>query len=132
MRVRILIFILIGLLLLTGCNQTQPHFSDTKATNNPTAREILTENPNADIFQLEGIVYVNASNIEWVQKEVLTIGEKVGTITKRNKDAMTFENGMATHLPVGTEIFRPMEKSGAILIVKLNGYEIRYLGLIEG
>ncbi|WP_078503002.1 hypothetical protein [Paenibacillus selenitireducens] len=119
------------MLILTGCNQSKINNSEhpaTETTHNPTTKEILTQNPNADIFQHKGIIYTNASNIEWVQQTELTIGEIVGTIRKQYIDGITFENEMATKLPVGAEIF----ESGQILIVNLDGREIRYLGLIEG
>lgn len=128
---KILISFLIALLMLTGCNQSKVTNSEhptTESTHNPTANEILAQNPNADIFQHKGIIYTNASNIEWVQQTELKIGESVGTIKKQYIDGITFENEMATKLPVGAEIF----ESGQILIVNLDGKEIRYLSLIEG
>ena len=130
---RIITTFLVVLFILTGCNQSEGVPSEqSAATHNPTADEILAKNPNADIFQLDGIIYSNANNVEWVQQSELTIGEKVGTITKKYKDGLTFEDKMATKLPVGAEIFEPVKKSGPILIVRLNDNEIRYLGLIEG
>ena len=128
---RNLVYLMVGLLLLTGCNQFKVT-DDEQSTATVTASEILTNNPNADIFQLEGTIYSNASNIDWVQKQELSIGTKIGTITKQYKDGLTFEDGMATKLPVGAEIFEPTEKNGLILIVKFDNKEIRYLGLIEG
>ncbi|WP_088831612.1 hypothetical protein [Paenibacillus tyrfis] len=132
---KIIISFLITLLMLTGCNQSKVINSEnsiTESTHNPIAREIIAQNPNADIFQYKGVIYNNASNIEWVQQEKLTVGEKVGMITKQYKDGLNFEDEMATKLPVEVEIFEPIKKSGPVLIVKLNGKEIRYLGLIEG
>jgi hypothetical protein len=135
MSMKIIISFFIALLMLTGCNQSKVINSEhptTESTHNPTAKEILAQNPNADIFQHKGIIYTNAINIEWVEQTELTIGESAGTIKKQYKDGLTFENGMATKLPVGVEIFEPVKKSGPVLIVKLSGKEMRYLGLIEG
>jgi len=134
MRGRILVFIFIGLLALSGCNQTHQSVGKTKPTSNPTAMDILADNPDADIFQLQGIIYKNAKDIDWVQSEELSIGEKVGTIAKQYKEGMAFEDGMATKLPVGAEIYEPAEKVGPILLVRLGPNErvMRYLGLIEG
>lgn len=134
MRGRILVFIFIGLLALSGCNQTHQSVSETKPTSNPTVMDILADNPDADIFQLQGIIYKNAKDIDWVQSEELSIGEKVGTIAKQYKEGMAFEDGMATKLPVGAEIYEPAEKVGPILLVRLDPNErvMRYLGLIEG
>ncbi|MNH82780.1 hypothetical protein D3C87_652990 [compost metagenome] len=132
---RILISVIIALLMLTGCNQPKVINSERptfESTHNPTAKEILDQNPSADIFQLNGTIYTNAINIEWVQQTEITIGESVGIIKRQYKDSLTFENEMSTKLPVGAKIFEPIKKSGPILIVKLNGKEIKYLGLIEG
>jgi len=130
-----LISFILCLAILAGCNQYEGSSSgksnEKYETHNPTAEEILSQNPDADIFQLNGIIYSNASNVEWVQAEELTIGETIGTITKQYTDGLTFEEEIATKLPVGTEIFKPL-KGGGILIAKLNDKEIRYLGLIEG
>jgi len=130
-----LITFILCLAILAGCNQVEVGNSgkanDKLETHNPTAEEILSKDPDADIFQLDGIIYSNASHIEWVQTEDLTTGEAVGTITKQYADGLAFEDEIATILPVGTKIFKPL-KGGGILIVKLNDKEIRYLGLIEG
>ncbi|GMK40403.1 hypothetical protein PCCS19_34590 [Paenibacillus sp. CCS19] len=132
---KIMIPLLIALLLLTGCNQSKAIHSEdsmTEATHNPTAQEIIAQDPDADIFQYKGVIYGNASKVEWVQQEKVTAGEKVGTITQQYKEGLNFEDGMATKLPVGVEFYEPTKKSGPILLVKLNGEEVRYLGLIEG
>jgi hypothetical protein len=127
---KILISILIGLLLLTACSQTKQHSSET--IQNPTAEEILTENSDADIFQFKGIIYTNASKIEWVQQSKASIGKQVGKITKQYKDGIIFEDEMASKLPIDAEIFESGTKNGPILIIKINGKETKYLGLIEG
>jgi hypothetical protein len=130
---KIYMMIFICLMMLTACNEskaTNQHL--TQPTHNPTANEVIKQNPNADIFQLNGILYKNASNIEWVETADLTIGEPVGTITEPYKEGATFKDSMGTKLPIGTQIFEPVKKNGPILIIKLAGKEIRYLGLIEG
>ncbi|MGP4082553.1 hypothetical protein ACTWQL_21935 [Pseudalkalibacillus sp. R45] len=40
------------------------------------ADEVLTLNPNADIFQYDGVIY--KTNIEWVEELTLTKNEQVG------------------------------------------------------
>lgn len=135
-------FVLCCVLLAAGCSQTSsappveesksPETVTVRSVGNPRAEDILAKNPQADIFQFGDIVYKNASDIEWVQERELTPGDHIGTIQKQYKDGQTFENEMAVLLPAGAEIYEPFEKSGSILIVKLNGKELRYLGLIEG
>jgi hypothetical protein len=106
--------------------------SGSDATHNPTAQEMLRENPDADFFQLGGVVYMNAASIDWVQAEELQAEEKIGTIAKEYKQGAAFEDGMATKLPKGAEIYKPDTHGSLILIVKWNGDESRYLALLEG
>jgi len=131
---KIIISFFIGMFLLTACSQSVENNAESRArvTHNPTAEEVLTQNADADIFQFEGIVYENADHVDWVQQDELTRGERVGKITKQYQKGLPFEDGMATKLPEGAEIFEPAKKSGPVLIVKWNGNEKRYLGLLEG
>jgi hypothetical protein len=54
---KVFILFLVGLLLLTGSNQSKGNNSEhtTELTHNPTAKEILIQYPDADIFLFEGI-----------------------------------------------------------------------------
>lgn len=130
-----LAILMIAMLALTGCtpaDSNQSGQSMVSVIGNPTAQQIVENNPDADIFQFNNIVYSNASDLEWVQQADLTIGERVGAITKQYQADLMFEDGMATELPIGTEIYEPVKKYGDILIVVVNGQEIRYFGLLEG
>ena len=67
--------VLILLIFLSGCSQS---------LGNPTARDIIKENGDADIFQWnDGLVYSNASNTVSVQELGLTKGEELGEITSK-------------------------------------------------
>ena len=126
---KLLISFLAIMLLLSGCSLSNgTHSKTSESTHNPTATEILAEDPEADIIQLKGIIYTNANQIEWVQQTKIKVAESIGTIQKQYRKGDAFENEMATKLPVGVKIYG----SGAILIVYYKGEEIRYLGLIEG
>jgi len=152
---KILISLVIVLFVLTGCNQSETNYSNQSSiitsthnptaetnysnqssiitsTHNSTAEEILAHNPDADIFLYKEIIYQNASSIEWVQLLDLTMGEHAATIKNQYKEDLIFDEEMATKLPIGTEVFNPSKTKGPILIVNLDGQEIRYLGLIEG
>ncbi|MEC2158863.1 hypothetical protein [Virgibacillus halodenitrificans] len=118
--------------ILTACDNYNEDKINEKAEDNPTPKEILGDDENADIFFMDGIVYTNAENIEWVSKEDLTIGEKIGVIKNQTDNSEGFVNLTASKLPIGTEIYEPQNKSGSIYIVKLNNEEIPYLGLVEG
>ncbi|WP_073202345.1 hypothetical protein [Gracilibacillus kekensis] len=124
------LILLIAIIILTACNnQTTENLE--QQTGNPTAEDILTENKNADLFVLNNVVYSNAESIEWVKEKELTIGKKVAEIQKQTSDKEELDNYAATKLSVGTEIYEPLENSN-IFIVKADGKEVRYLGLVEG
>ncbi|WHT49700.1 hypothetical protein QNH10_09525 [Sporosarcina thermotolerans] len=53
---------------------------DVHSTGNPDAKEILTLDPEADIFQFEGVIY--KTGIDWVEELTLTKGEQVGKSKK--------------------------------------------------
>jgi hypothetical protein len=128
---RMLPVVLLLAMAIVACNnQTTPKEPEI-ILDNPTPEEILADNENADIFFLNGIVYSNAEHIEWVNEKELTLGEEVGEIKEQTSNSDEFENYSATLLPVGTKIYQPVEK-GDIYIVRVDGKEIRYLGLREG
>ncbi|WP_077706733.1 MULTISPECIES: hypothetical protein [Bacillaceae] len=127
---KVLLILLLSMVLVACNNQTTPKKSGNDI-GNPTAEQILLENKDADIFVLNGIVYTNAEDIEWVNEEELTLGEEVGEIKKQTNDSDAFEDYTATKLTVGTKIYEPVENSD-IYIVKVDDKEIRYLGLREG
>lgn len=116
--------------ILIACNNQTTENSEIQI-GNPTAKEILLKNKAADIFALNGVVYSNAEDIEWVNEKELTLGQEVGEIKKQTNDSDAFENYTATKLTVGTKIYEPVENS-SIYIVKVDDKEIRYIGLIEG
>lgn len=128
---RFLALVMAGFFLLAGCDSTQGS-TEVPSTGNMTASEVLAQRPDADLFQWNGIVYMHAGDIDWVQQRELTSRDKIGTIAKQYRDGIAFEDGMATKLPVGAELYEPSNRGGPILLVKANGEEIRYLGLIEG
>ncbi|WP_239984646.1 hypothetical protein [Lentibacillus sediminis] len=76
--------------------------------------QVLTLDPDADYFELNGRVYKTGA--DWIEDEKLTKGEKAGEI----------QQGMANQLPVGAEIFAPKGRTD-ILIVEYEGREKRYL-----
>lgn len=122
--------LLFSIILAACSNQKAPR--ESKIVNdNPTPEDILLENENADIFLLNGIVYSNAEDLEWVTEKELTLGNEIGEIKKQTTNSDEFENYTATKLLVGTKIYEPIENSD-IFIVKVDGKEIRYLGLREG
>lgn len=122
---------LLLLLAVVGCsNPATIGKVEVHTTGNPNAEEILTLNPEADIFQFEGVIY--ESGIEWVEKLTLTKYEQVGEIKTRNDTDTNFEDEMSNKLPVGAKIFSTIEKEGPILLVESEGKILKYYALLEG
>lgn len=115
-----------ALTILSSCSLT------AHSTRNPTAKEVLKQTPDADIFQFDGIVYQNASEIDWVRELQPVAGAKVGAITKTYRNGSAFRDGTATKLPAGTDIYASEPHVGPLLIVRQGGRDIPYAGLIEG
>jgi hypothetical protein len=122
-------YVLIALTLftITGC-------SNGGETNKVTidsidAKEVLTLDPDADIFQYDGVIY--KTNIDWVEELSLTKDVQIGEISTRNDTNTDFKDEMANKLPVGAKIFSAQER-GDILIVESEGEILKYLAIVEG
>ncbi|ALS78438.1 hypothetical protein AUO94_07070 [Planococcus kocurii] len=134
MRMRILFLSLSVFILSTtiGCSNSSIT-PETYTTQNPDAKEILTLDPKADIFQLDGVIY--QTGIEWVEELSLTKDKQVGEIKTRNDTDTNFEDGMSNKLPVGAKIYSAEESdevAGPILLVESEGKLLKYYGLVEG
>ena len=136
MRIRILYLSLFVFILLTavGCsNSSITRTAETDTTENPDAKEILTLEPEADIFQFDGVIY--KTGIDWIEELTLTKGEQVGEIKTRNDTDTNFENDMSNKLPIGSKIYSATEAGevgGPILLVESEGKLYKYYGLVEG
>jgi hypothetical protein len=114
-------------IFLVGCNNDYSS-SSSPSTNNPSPKDYLKYD-NADIFVLDGYVFSNAQDVEWVTELKYELGEQVGEITKQADKASQFKNGTANKLPIGTKIFKT-DTQAYIAIV--DGEEIPYLKMVEG
>lgn len=128
---KIILFIGI-ILLMAGCKFPSAGGEETHTIGNPTAAEILAEDHDADIFQYNNLIYVNASMIDWVQEEIYEKGAEISEITGNNMDSDQFMDGTASKLPVGTKVFQTKGNGLLLLMVEKEGKEIIYLGLVEG
>lgn len=129
---RLIRLLLITLLLtIAGCSYFDNNDDSVEVheTENPDAEEILTLDPNANIFQFDGIIY--KTDIDWVDDLSLTKGEKVGEIKTKNEKDSKFEDDMSNMLSVGTKIFSVKER-GDILIVESDGRTLKYYAMVEG
>ena len=131
MNFKFLFLVVFVLLTSVGCsNSSDTGKIEVHTTGNPDAKEILTLDPEADIFQFEGVIY--ETGIDWVEELTLTKGEQVGEIKTRNDTDTNFENEMSNKLPVGAKIFSTIEKEGSILLVESEGKLLKYYALVEG
>lgn len=112
------------LVFLFACSE-----EEVVTIGNPTAEEILEMEEDADILQLNGDVY--QTGMDWLDEEDITKKEKVGQIESSSTDGTFFEDGTATHLPVGTSIYS-INENGSILLAEVDGEFIRYAILAEG
>ena len=121
------IMMTVSIFYLSGCFDPE---TKTSVETHPDAKEVLSLNENANIFQWEGLIY--ETDIEWVNELELIKKESVGEITGlfTNGDAKLFKNGMANKLPIGAKIYST--NINGILIVEYNGEEKYYLALVEG
>lgn len=115
------------LILFSGCSSNDGG-TTTVTTEHPDAKEVLTLDPNADIFQLDGLVY--QTNIDWVEELSLTKKEQIGEIKTTNDKDTNFKDEMANKLPVGAKIYTTNENG--ILIVEFGNESKKYLAVVEG
>jgi len=131
MKSYILSIFLLGNFLLWGCSPASNNHQQTTVitTGNPTAQEILENDPKADIFQWNGTIY--ETNIDWVNELVLSEGDFVGVMKYHTSNPTDFVDLSANVLPIGTEIYKVKERND-ILITKYNGELKYYYQLVEG
>lgn len=128
----LLLEIVIVAFAVAACDNQMNENAMVEEIGNPTAEDILAENPDADIFMFNDVIYTNADNIDWVNEQELTLGNEVAEITQQTTDSEKFKNGTATKLPVGTKIYEPEAQTGDVYGVVIGGEEIYYFGLREG
>lgn len=117
----------LALLFITGCSAKGDEV--TEVSGEIDAEEVLGLDPDADIFQFEGVIY--QTNIDWVDKLALTKDVQVGEIKKINDANTDFNNEMANKLKVGSKIFSAKERKD-ILIVENDSGLFHYLAIVEG
>lgn len=127
--------IIIGIVLLgslsflSGCSEKNTQSTETKeiTIKKIDAKEVLSLDKNADIFQWNGKIY--KSGINWVDKLKLTKKELVGEISENSQK--NFKDGVANKLIVGAKIYSPKERND-VLIVEFDGKTKYYLVQAEG
>ncbi|WP_316044266.1 hypothetical protein [Saccharococcus sp. Marseille-Q5394] len=129
-----LFYVLIALALITisGCsNEGDSTEGDltTVTVDSIDAKEVLTLDSDADIFQFKGVIY--QTNIDWVEELSLTKDVQIGEIKSKNDTNTDFKDEMSNKLPIGARIFSTKERED-ILIVESDGETKKYLAIVEG
>jgi hypothetical protein len=119
--------IALALFMVTGCNIQGG--TTTVTIDRIDAKEVLTLDSDADIFQFNGVIY--KTNIDWVEELSLTKDVQIGEIKTKNDTNTDFKDEMSNKLPIGAKIFSTKER-GNILIVESEGEIKKYLAIVEG
>lgn len=82
-----------------------------------TAEEVLEEDPDADIFQYEGVIY--KTDGELAEDVGLTQGGLIGKIDKKDEDATEFEDGLANELMPNVKIYETNEEDLTTVLVEV-------------
>lgn len=130
---RFFFLVLISVLLFTiiGClNEGKTTTTtETETFDSIDAEEVITLDPDADIFQFDGVIY--KTNIEWVEDLTITKASQIGEIKTKNEKDTNFKNEVSNKLPVGTKIFSTKERDD-ILVVEVDGELRKYLESLRG
>ncbi|MGD6893567.1 hypothetical protein [Bacillus infantis] len=126
---RNLLYFLIGLTLFISAGCANGEESTSVSVDTIDAEEVLRLDPDADIFQYDGVIY--QTNIDWVEKLSLKKDAQIGEIQSRNENDTDFEDAMSNKLPVGARIFSAKERED-ILLVESEGKVLKYLAIVEG
>lgn len=127
-RIFSIIIFLVVTTPLIGCGV----FPEEKvvSTENPDAEEVLSMDPEADIFQYNNLIHV--TGIEWIEEKSLTKDKQIGEILETSDIGTNFKDGTANELPIGSKIFTTKEESEMFLLVESEGKIIKYYALVEG
>ena len=128
---RVIVVLILPLFLtsLIGCNSNNASQIHGNVTGNPTANEILSQDPNASIFMYSSVIYI--AGVEWVDELQLSKDQSITEITKQSDSGKDFIDGTANKLVVGTKIYSVKERND-ILIAETEYGDIRFYKLVEG
>lgn len=127
------IFLLIVTVFLAGIFVTELFFKKDQEIHGgiqPTASDILRENIDADIFQYNGLIYINIETVD-IDMENYQKGLPIGNIIKQSTDSNEFKNGTATKLPIGTKIYQTIGKGQSILTIEIKEETLIYIAMLD-
>ena len=101
-----------------------------------TAKDVLKQEPDADLIQFDGFVYSNMTEVEWFKEDKDDYNKQnlLGEIKKQTRKISSFTDFSATNLPVGTKVYSTSldENRPGVLIVEYEDEELYYMELLEG
>ncbi|MFC5602798.1 hypothetical protein [Sporosarcina koreensis] len=125
---RILFLLCILLTLTVGCNKAKENEVTVWTEAQGIANSIAEDDKNADIFMFNDRVYEIFSSDSNVHD---SSEEKVGEIQKVYSPGDTFQNGMATKLPIGAMVYTT-SIGNSFLLVNVDGKWVEYKSLPQG
>lgn len=121
-RVVILVVMVMSLTGMMGC--------EISTENNCSPENILKRSSDLDLFVVNNVVYVNASEVEWAKELELTKSDILGKINKTGV-RQNFTDWNATKLEVDTCIYSTEEREDLVL-VEVGDRLVPYLKYVEG
>ncbi|CAG9622946.1 hypothetical protein [Sutcliffiella rhizosphaerae] len=110
-------------------------FYNSINNGNPTARDVIKKYPEADIIQMNGVVYSKVTHLDSTSYQ---IGSKIGEIKKQTNNSILYRDMYASKLRVGTAIFQAEGETvdqdfiPLLIFAELEGTFSVYQALIEG
>lgn len=93
-------------------------------------KRYLKNNPEADIFQWENVVYANAESAGWLEEEDFSRGEQIGEVQRTSKNPYRFQDGTASQLETGSAVYRSENGDNHLTVDTEEGVVV-YIGLVE-
>jgi len=103
--------------------------TDLSSLDALTAEEVLAEDPDADIFQFEGVVYKTEGELD--EDVGVTLKELIGKVTKKVDSDTEFEDGMANELMPNVKIYSTNEKDLTVLLVEVQDEKRVYYAQVK-
>lgn len=118
----------LSLLIFTGCGVADG--------GKVTAKDVIKRNSEADIFQFNGFIYNNMTEVKWFEEEQEKYIKHtlLGETKKQSTSSFGFKDWTSTKLPVGTKIYSTSENESdlGVLIVEHDDEVFYYMKLLEG
>jgi len=122
------------ILIIVAVGFTFYFISINRGYGNPTAKEILNDDSDADIIKVDDVIYLKADN---KPDGDYSKGEEIGEIKKKTANKWWFRNLYASKLDKGTKVYSIDEEyqdgdAPFVILVEVDGELTFYQALLEG